>query len=108
MVCGKWIFVAALLGLNVPLVQADQILLEKVCAMKERAARDIMSKRQDGESISVQLKYVDLPEYPKESAAAKQMVIDAYQIPRWQAVEKKNMAIEDFANNIALACLKNG
>lgn len=97
-----------LLGASLQVANADQRLLEQVCAMKESVARDVMTKRQNGESLSAQLKAVDLPDYPKESAESKTMVMQAYEMQRWQTDGKKRAAIDDFANRIAADCLKTG
>lgn len=104
----RWAAAGVLAIACTQVAHADQKLLEQVCAMKEAVARDVMAKRQDGHSLSAQLKAVDLPDYPKESATSKKIVMDAYEITRWQTAERKRVAIDDFANRVAADCLKKG
>lgn len=108
MVIAKWVAAAAVYGACLQAVHADPKMLEQVCAMKESVARDVMTRRQDGHSLTGQLKAIDLPDYPKESATSKKMVMDAYEVPRWQTDGKKRAAIDDFANRVAADCLKTG
>ncbi|MBC6405955.1 MAG: hypothetical protein GDA41_09600 [Rhodospirillales bacterium] len=82
----------------------DSALKHDACERLEEVAREIMTHRQNGASVSSVMKMVtDMPESEKLSELLRSWVIYAYQFPRKVSFMRKD-AIKEFGNKIALNC----
>ena len=70
------------------------------CAQLGETARVVMQNRQAGASLS------GLMEIAQGNELFVQMILTAYEQPRWNTSENKNKAAEDFANEVMLSCYK--
>ena len=94
------IVVSAFLGMtNLALAEPAK---KTVCEITESVATLVMEARQLGASLSEMLKATDHPDW------AVAIIIEAYEEPRWSTTKMQARAIVDFANEVMLACVKQG
>jgi len=79
---------------------------QSLCESVEKIARGIMTKRQNGESMSAIMRTADSVESEVLQNLSRSMIIDAYETPRFHTKEYKNNVIGDFADKYYLACVK--
>lgn len=80
-------------------------MAEDTCSVLSDLAKTIMTKRQDGASMTDMMAIVK----DRDSAAGqvtKAMIIGAYEIPAYSTDEVKQRTITDFSNQVALECYK--
>lgn len=74
---------------------------KELCALDGSYARVVMMLRQMGEPLSKQIDTA--PSFQKN---AESIILAAYEYPRYSSGEYRERAIEDFGNEIELACYK--
>ena len=80
-------------------------MAEDTCELLSDLAKTIMTKRQDGASMTDMMAIVG----DQDSAASKvtkAMIIGAYEVPAYSTDKVKQNAITDFSNQVALECYK--
>jgi hypothetical protein len=76
------------------------------CEMIESLARQVMSNRQSGVSLSNMMKVADNPKAGAMGAVMRELTLMAYKEPQFSAAENKRKSANEFANQAALLCLK--
>jgi hypothetical protein len=76
------------------------------CAMVESLAKQVMSNRQAGVSLSEMIKVTQNPKAGALGAVMRELTIKAYEKPQYGTAEYKIKATNEFANQAALLCLK--
>ena len=71
---------------------------EDVCTSVSRIAGMIMENRQEGVPL------VDMMRIAEDNQMLRILTLEAYNTPRYNSQEHKDLAIEDFTNGVALAC----
>lgn len=66
----------------------------------------VMSSRQLGKPISDVITMAEDSDEKFGWGTMKEMVLAAYELPRWNTVENRMKAVEDFSNDWTLACYK--
>lgn len=77
---------------------------DEYCAQIESLAKTTMTFRQSGGEMSVIMGIMLKGEATK--VIGKQMVMDAYEVPRYSMVENQKREVSDFANEWYLMCVK--
>jgi hypothetical protein len=101
----KTVLVAATLVLvaNTALAQTKPA---NQCEMIESLARQVMSNRQSGVSLSSMMKVAETPKAGAMGAVMRELTLLAYKEPQYSAAENKRKSANEFANQAALLCLK--
>lgn len=76
-----------------------------LCAALEDFAKNVMTARQEGASLSKLVATVNSPS-PNDGGAMQEIVVQAYEHPRLSSEESKSTAVNDFGNEIYLDCLR--
>jgi hypothetical protein len=76
---------------------------EQLCKLTGSWAQVVMRGRQLGMPISQNLNFANAPGAPRNSKA---VVMSAYEVPRYSTQEMQQTAVEDFRNDVELACYK--
>ena len=93
------IVVSAFLGMtNLALAEPAK---KTLCESIESLATVVMEARQSGVKLS------DMLKGDKEDLVVA-IIIEAYEEPRWLTKESKEKSVVDFANEVMLACVKQG
>lgn len=71
-----------------------------LCKAYASLARAIMRGRQDGGPLDGAM------EVAKDSPQAQTLLVAAYELPRYSTPERQQRQVEDFGNDVYLACLK--
>lgn len=81
-------------------------LTDEECSRAAHLAASIMGARQKGASLDSALKV--LSDHIKDPAAAdagKKLILEAYKQPRFNTEENQQRAVDDFRDDVHLACL---
>ena len=90
-----FIYLSIFLTSNFAFASSDD---DVVCSFEGQSAELTMYFRQEGKSMAEAMKGA--------SDSSKNLIIRAYEHPRFSTEENKNKAAKDFANEITLECYK--
>ncbi|MET3601839.1 hypothetical protein [Martelella mangrovi] len=97
-------FVAVLAIFVMPVTAVAEDSSAGTCQALGKLAENIMRARQNGVSISKVMSLVEKADVFKD--ITKQMIIIAYDEPRWNGKALQDRAVMDFSNDIQLMCYK--
>ena len=99
------VFVGVFVGQPSATKADDSASKHQLCESLETLARTIMTRRQEGLSLSLAMKAIENVDATQEmSEFVRSTLIAAYHTPRFSVPSNQQEAIEDFANEIALQC----
>lgn len=81
---------------------AKQPTSDQLCAVKGALAGVVMQMRQMGGEMSEQMNTI-----PKLAGGSREMVVKAYNYPRYSTSNMQRKAVEDFRNEIELECFNH-
>lgn len=79
---------------------------DEECAAVGRIAEQVMTRRQDGNSLQSTLDVVIPKDNREVGPGFRRMVMDAYEAPNFYAQEGKDRAIGEFRDKWQLTCMK--
>ena len=97
----KLLFAALIITVATPTF-ADEVSdkLREVCNTMNDTAGTIMGNRQDGRSMS------DLMKLANGNKIIEELIIAAYDSPRYRTKAHQTKSVEDFKNEVFLDCIK--
>ena len=75
--------------------------VSEFCKSITDISETIMEKRQDG------VKMIDMLNLVKDNGVVKDIVLDAYDFPKFSTDENKREMVSDFSDRWLMACIKN-
>ena len=99
----KKIIIAAIMSLTIS-TTANAETVTETCVEIALLGEGVMMARQEGKSLTAMVAFME--ENLPGVDFARQMVLDAYEVPRFNTEENKQRAVEDFANEMSRMCFE--